>query len=77
MQSDSFRNAAVVAPNDGTNLPSSAISLFVGGAGNLVVDMENGATVTFTGVVAGTILPIRVVRVRSTLTTATNIVALS
>lgn len=50
--------------------------IFVGGAGNLAVRDLEGNSVTFTGVVAGSVLPIRVARVLSTGTTATNIVAL-
>lgn len=54
-----------------------ATALYVGGAGNIKVDMENGdSAVTFVGVAAGTVLPIRVSRVYSTDTTATSIVGL-
>ena len=71
------KNAAAVTPNDSTDLTTAARGLYIGGAGNVVVDMVGtGSTITFTGVLAGTILPIRVTRVRSTSTTATNIVAL-
>ena len=51
-------------------------AIFVGGAGNLTVKTAGGDIVTFTGVVAGSILPLRVSQIRSTLTTATDIVAL-
>jgi len=47
----------------------------VGGAGNIKVDTLGGDTVTFTGVLAGSILPVRILKVYSTDTTATNIVA--
>lgn len=73
-------NAVAVTPNDSTDLTYVTRGLFVGGAGNIVVIMGDQAvdatTVTFTGVLAGTILPIAVRRVRATSTTATNIVAL-
>lgn len=73
-------NAVAVTPNDSTDLTFVTRGLFVGGGGNLVVIMADqpvdATTVTFTGVPAGTILPIAVRRVRSTSTTATNIVAL-
>jgi len=70
-------NAAAVTPNDGSDLANSSTALFVGGAGAVKVDMVGGTTgVTLTGVVAGSVLPIRVSRVYSTGTTATNIVAL-
>jgi hypothetical protein len=69
-------DAAAVTPSDGTDLTFVSKKLFVGGAGNLVVITAAGNTVTFTGVAAGTILPIRVSRVKATGTTATNIVAM-
>ncbi len=54
--------------------PSRA--LYIGGAGDVVVTPAGGgADVTFSGVPAGAILPIQVVKVK-TATTATNIVAL-
>lgn len=68
-------DAAAVTPADGGSLrPTRA--LYVGGAGNIKVDMALGSTVTFSGALAGTILPVQVTRVYSTGTTATNIVAL-
>ena len=49
--------------------------VFVGGAGNVSIDhTEGGTAVVYTGVVAGTILPVKGVRVNSTSTTATNMV---
>ena len=70
------RNAAVVTPDNSNDLAHVTRALFVGGAGNLNVDTADGDTVLFTGVTAGMILPLAVNRVRSTSTTATNIVAL-
>lgn len=69
--------AEVVTPNDSTDLTYVCRALFIGGAGNLCVITSGGDTVLFTGVVAGTILPLRASRVKSTTTTATNIVALA
>jgi hypothetical protein len=66
--------ATAVTPSDGTELPAGAI--YVGGAGNVSVVTEGGDTVTFSNVPAGFILPLRVTKVRSTSTTATNIVLL-
>jgi hypothetical protein len=72
----SARNAAVVTPNDSTDLGNVTRGVFVGGAGNLNVNMAGvGTEVTFTGVPAGAFLPICVSRIRSTSTTCTNIVA--
>lgn len=72
----SARNAAVVTPNDSTDLAQVTRGVFVGGAGNLNVNMAGtGTEITFTGVPAGAFLPICVSRIRSTSTTATNIMA--
>lgn len=69
-------NAAAMSENDSTDLAYTTRAIYVGGAGNVVVDMASGQTsVTFSSVPAGTILPIRVTRLR-TATTATNLVAL-
>lgn len=77
------RHAFVPTQSDTVNLTSRGSTsgalkgLFIGGAGNVKVRMADGVDVTFTGVAAGTLLPIQVVRVWSTGTTATNIVALA
>lgn len=68
-------NAFAVTPADDANLTHAARALFVGGAGAVKVDTLGGDTVTFTGVVAGSILPVRVLKVYATGTDATNIVA--
>lgn len=69
-------HAAGVTPADGADMTISSRGLYVGGAGDLKVTMEGGETVTFPGVVAGTLLPIRVRRVFATGTTATSILSL-
>jgi hypothetical protein len=69
-------DAVAVTPHDTTQLATVSRGLYVGGAGNVAVLMASGQTVTFVGVAAGSVLPIRVARVNSTNTTATNIVAL-
>ena len=68
--------ATVVTPSDSTDLTRVARALYIGSGGNLNVDMADGSTVLFSNVLGGTILPLRVKRVRSTSTTATLIVAL-
>lgn len=51
--------------------------LYVGTTGDVAVVMSvGGAPVTFIGVQGGTVLPIRVRRVNTSGTTATNIIAL-
>lgn len=68
-------NAASVTPSDSTALLPTR-GLYIGGAGNVRVEMSLGNVVTFSGILAGTILPIQVVKVYATDTTATSIVAL-
>lgn len=80
-RSDTASGAVAVTPSDANNLFTANAGLatnglYVGGAGNVKVDMQDGSTVTFNGVVAGTTLPIQVRKVYATGTTATNIIAL-
>ncbi len=52
-------------------------ALYVGVAGDVaIVPRDGGTAVVFTGVPAGTVLPVRGVRVDSTNTTATDMVGL-
>ena len=69
-------NAASVTPDDDTDLAHATRGLYVGGAGNVAVNMiGTGTAIVFVAVPAGTLLPIRAARVKSTGTTATSIVA--
>jgi len=65
-----------VIPNDSADLIETTRALYVGAGGNLSVLMASGATLSFAGVQAGSILAIRVQRVRATDTTAGQIVGL-
>ena len=56
--------------------PNQGCVLYVGGAGDLAVVTSSGSEVTLVGVLAGSFIPVQVLRVESTNTTATNIVAL-
>lgn len=68
-------NAVAVTPS---NTADNAYSyLYIGGAGDVSVVTEGGDTVTFVGLVAGSYVWVRTSKVRSTSTTATNIVGLS
>lgn len=69
------RNAAAVVPSDTNDLAQVARGLFIGQAGDVAVVMADGATVIFPNVQAGSLLPLRVTRVRSSGTTATGLVA--
>jgi hypothetical protein len=53
-----------------------AYGLYVGGAGNVRVTMLDGADLLFSGVAAGTFMPVVVKRVWTTNTTATLIIGL-
>lgn len=77
MSPGTYTNAEAVTPNDSTKIRPT-VGLYVGGAGNIVVVMagEGGTTVTLSGVVAGSFLPLSVKQVKSTGTTATLIIAL-
>lgn len=70
-------HAEAVTPSDDTDLTYVSRGLWIGGAGAVNVIMASGTTVLFSGVSAGTLLPIRVSRVKSTSTTATLLVAIS
>jgi len=56
--------------------PAVTDAIYVGASGDIAAVMENGTAVTLASAIAGTIIPIAVKRVNSTLTTADNLVAL-
>ena len=68
-----------ITKSDATDLTTLKIrALWIGGAGDVaVIAFGDTAAVTIAGVLAGTLLPVAVVKVMSTNTTATNIVGLS
>jgi len=66
--------AEAVTPAD-TDLARRTRAIYVGIAGDLVVKMAEGQIVTFAGVAAGSMLPIRCTQIR-TGTTATSVLAL-
>lgn len=70
------RHAAAVVKSDTVDLANVTKGVWVGGTGDMVVIMANGTTVTITGIPAGSLLPICVSRIKSTGTTATNMLAL-
>ena len=65
-----------ITANDGADLPSETRAIYVGGAGSLAVVLVSGDAVTFAGLTAGTVLPVRAVRVKATGTSATQLVGL-
>lgn len=69
-------HAFAVTPSDSTDLSEVTRALYVGGAGAVAAVMESGASVTFSSVAGGTVLPLRLRQIRATGTTATNLVGL-
>lgn len=69
-------NCDAVTPADGSNLARAARALYIGSGGAIALVTVGGDTVTFSGLLGGTILPVRTARVKSTGTTATSIIAL-
>ena len=67
-------NGASVTPHDTNDLANTSRGVYVGVSGDVKVDLVGGDTVTFVGMAAGVIHPIRVTRVYSTGTDATDIV---
>ncbi len=66
-------SAEAVTPSDATTFAEASI-IYVGVTGDVTVEpVGSGTNITFTGVPAGSILPVRVSMVYSTGTTATNI----
>lgn len=59
-----------------TGLGNTGAFLFIGGAGNVAVTTIGGDDVTFNATPIGTVLPVQVLKVKSTGTTATLINAL-
>jgi hypothetical protein len=72
-------DAVAVTKSDTVNIPNTetrGCCLYVGGLGDIKVTLESGNEATFIGVVAGSFLPVLVVRVWDNGTTASNILAL-
>jgi hypothetical protein len=66
----------IYASNSFSGYPNEGCFLYVGGAGNVSVVTVGDDTINFIGVPAGTTLPIQVVRLRATGTTATQVNAM-
>jgi hypothetical protein len=75
--------AAAVTPSDLSNIPAitggtsnNGCVLYMGGNGNVRVTTVGGDDVTFNGVLAGSFIPVQVVKVWETGTSVPNIIAL-
>lgn len=65
-----------IAPDDGADLPQVTRALYIGSGGNLTVTSACGRDVQFANVVGGTVLPVRVARVKASGTSAGDLVGL-
>ena len=67
---------AIYSESSQSGIGNTGCNLYIGGTGNVSVITIGGDQITFNGVPAGTTLPIQVLKLRSTGTTATNVNAL-
>ena len=72
----SEKAVAIDVSADDQALPLGCRAFYIGGTGDLAVTMWGGGNVTFVGLPAGSILPIRASAVLNTGTSATDVVAL-
>jgi len=73
---DTFNLWGAITPSDTVDLPRVTDAILVGAGGNVAAVMQNNVPGVFTGVTAGTVLPIAARRVNAAGTTATGLVAL-
>lgn len=72
------KTAFAITPDDVADLPSVTKALYVGNGGDITVrPVDADADVTFRNLVTGTVLPVRMSAVRSSGTTATDMVGLA
>lgn len=69
-------NATDVLPSDTTALASISRAIYVGQTGDVSLEMQGGQVISFQNIQGGSVLALRVAKVRQTGTTATGIVAL-
>ncbi len=70
-------SAVEITPSDENDLAQVSRAVYVGGTGHLAVTMKDGSNTTFKNLIGGTVLAIRVSKVKSTGTTATDIVVMA
>ncbi len=75
-QTDSAMDCFAITKHDTDDFAFMVRGIYVGGTGNVVVVTPSGAAITFVGVPAGAVLPVKAKRVNSTNTTATSMVGL-
>lgn len=62
-----------VVPDDSEDLPFVTRAIYVGGAGNLALRLQDGTELVLENVAAGSLLPIRAARVLASGTSATGV----
>jgi hypothetical protein len=65
--------ATAITPSDSVNLVTPSV-VYVGVGGTVKVTTAQGDDVTFTGILAGSVIPVQVIRVFATGTTATSLI---
>ena len=68
--------AFAITPNDAADFSDTTRAIYVGSGGSMVAVLSSGTEVTFSGLQGGSIVPIRVRRIKATGTTATALVGL-
>jgi len=69
-------NAFAITPHDTNELTTVTRGIYIGAAGDIALTTVGGDSVTFVGLLAGSILPVRANIVKSTATTATSLIGL-
>jgi hypothetical protein len=65
-----------ITPSDAVDLAAETRGLWIGASGDLALVLASGDEVTIAGAVGGTLLPLRVTRVKATGTSAAQLVGL-
>ena len=68
--------AQEIAPSDQAALSFVTRALYVGGGGDVALRLQGGAEVIFRGLQTGSLIPIRIDKVKSSGTTATGLIGL-
>lgn len=70
-----IRAGQSVNPSDTVDLPEAVRALYIGVAGDLVIETIDGSELTFVGVTAGSVYPFKAKKVKAA-TSAASIVAI-
>lgn len=70
------RRGFAVTPSDAADLTAETRALYIGQGGDLALILSSGDAITLSGVISGSLLPLRATRVKATGTTAGQIVGL-